>query len=117
MRAWMFTIMHNLHINILRKGSRAGTTVPLDIADGLPSTPPAQEGRLAMRDLGAALERLTEEKRAVVLLIGLEGMSYKETAEILGVPVGTVMSRLARGREELRNLMDGRGEPTLRRVK
>lgn len=117
MRAWMFTIMHNLHINILRKGARTGVTVPLEDTDNLPSAPPAQDGRLALRDLNEALGRLAEEKREVVLLIGLEGMSYKETAEILGVPVGTVMSRLARGREELRKMMDERGEPTLRRVK
>ena len=68
---------------------------------------PAQDANLALRDLSAALARLPEEQRSVVLLIGLEGLSYADAATVTGAPLGTVMSRLARGRERLRRMMDG----------
>src|SRR5947207_12919277 len=61
---------------------------------------------LQLRDLEAAMARLPQEQRQVILLVGLEGMRYEEVAEILGVPVGTVRSRLSRGRDQLRRLMD-----------
>jgi RNA polymerase sigma-70 factor (ECF subfamily) len=67
----------------------------------------AQEGGLVVRDLERALAALAPEQREVVLLVGLEGMSYEEVARVLGVPQGTVMSRLHRGRERLRGLMAG----------
>ena len=67
--------------------------------------------------LPAQVETYTDEQREVLLLVALEGMTYKEAAEILDVPVGTIMSRLARGREKLRALLDGNGAPHLRRVK
>ena len=76
-----------------------------------------QEDRLEVAALEAALARLPEEQRQVVLLVGLEGMSYKDAAEVLGVPIGTVMSRLARGRERLRQAMAGESTPPLRRIK
>lgn len=117
LRAWMFTIMHNVHVNMAKKQTRTANTIPLDQAGELPVTPPSQEVGLMVRDLAAALEQLPDEQRQAVLLIGLEGLSYKETADVLGVPVGTVMSRLARGREKLRILLDGNGTPQLRRVK
>jgi RNA polymerase sigma-70 factor (ECF subfamily) len=84
------------------------------------SEPPADTG--TGRDLDKALQMLSLEQREVVLLVGLEGLSYLEAAEVLQVPVGTVMSRLARGRDRLRLLMDYRdgdrnGRSTLRRVK
>jgi DNA-directed RNA polymerase specialized sigma24 family protein len=61
---------------------------------------------LQLRDLEAAIGRLPQEQRQVILLVGLEGMRYEEVATILGVPVGTVRSRLSRGRDQLRRLMD-----------
>ncbi len=117
MRAWLFTIMHNVHVNMAKKQTRTANTVPLDQAGEFPLTPPSQEDALRVRDLAAALEQLPDDQRQTVLLIGLEGLSYKETADVLAVPVGTVMSRLARGREKLRLLLDGNGAPHLRRVK
>ena len=117
MRAWLFTIMHNVHINLARKQMQTANTMPLDQAAELPATPPSQEDALRVRDLAAALEQLPDEQRQVVLLVGLEGLSYKETADVLVAPVGTVMSRLARGREKLRALLEGNGAPHLRRVK
>ncbi len=121
MRAWLFTIMHNVHVNLARKRMQTANTMSLDQAGDrageLPVTPPSQEDALRVRDLARALEQLPDEQRQVVLLVGLEGMSYKETADVLASPVGTVMSRLARGREKLRALLEGNGAPHLRRVK
>jgi len=80
-----------------------------------PSEPAAE---LSLRDLDRALARISDEQRQIILLVGLEGNSYEETAAILNIPVGTVRSRLSRGRESLRNLLDRRGvTETTRRVK
>lgn len=109
LRAWLFTIMHNLHVNAVIKARRAppaGTTD--DIAESHRSAvSPSQGDHLMLRDLERALGSLSEDQRTVVLLVGLEGLSYAETASVLEVPVGTVMSRLARGRSRLRSLMNG----------
>ncbi len=105
LRAWLFTIVHNQHVNQIRRSVRVGTTVDIDDAASLLSQPASQDKRLELRDLNRALGRLATEQRAVVLLVGLEGMLYTEVAALLGVPVGTVRSRLSRGRRELRRLM------------
>jgi RNA polymerase sigma-70 factor, ECF subfamily len=106
MRAWLFTILRNAHINELRRART--TTAPDETLEALsPPAPAGQEHGLAMRDLQRALAQLTPEMREVLLLIGLEGLSYEEAAEVLGAKVGTVKSRLCRGREALRRLMDG----------
>lgn len=105
LRAWLFTIMHNVFVNQLRaRGARPEE--PLDDAfDTAAAAPPVD--RLEMRDLDAALARLPAEQREVVLLVGLEELSYAEASKVLGIPIGTVMSRLFRGRERLRVLMAG----------
>ena len=106
LRAWLFTIMHNVHVNQVR--SRAGhSTVPLD--DEMADAPvrPTQSDMLEVRDIDAALGRLPLEQREVLLLVALERMSYQETAQTLGIPIGTVMSRLARARERLRLMLGG----------
>lgn len=115
-RAWMFTIMHNLYVNQIRHGQQ-GEMLPLD--DDTPEVPVRanQEDALALRDLVSALGRLPHEYREVVLLVGLEQMPYEEVGRVLGIPMGTVMSRLSRGRERLRALMGEAPAPALRRVK
>lgn len=106
MRAWLFTILRNAHINELRRART--TTAPDETLEALsPPAPAGQDHGLAMRDLQRALAQLTPEMREVLLLIGLEGLSYEEAADVLGAKVGTVKSRLCRGREALRRLMDG----------
>lgn len=119
-RAWMFTILHNLAINQLRQRARRGPQVALE-AVAEPGLPPVQDDALRHHDLLRALEGLPEEQRSVLLLVGVEDLSYAEAAAVLDVPLGTVMSRLARGRERLRQAMEGEvalGEVThLRRVK
>jgi RNA polymerase sigma-70 factor (ECF subfamily) len=107
MRAWLFTILHNLHVNQLRDRGREGVLRASAGAVDRQVAAPAQDANLALRDLSAALARLPEEQRSVVLLIGLEGLSYADAATVTGAPLGTVMSRLARGRERLRRMMDG----------
>lgn len=114
MRAWLFTIMRRLWINELER--RACRPPPGSLDDyPEPAAPDDQNARLAVRDLDTALKALPPEQREVILLVGLEGMSYAEAAEVTSVPVGTVMSRLKRGRDRLSALMSG--EPMLRRVK
>ena len=115
MRAWLFGIMHNLHVDTVRR--RRVATVAID--DDTPdlAVPAAQGERLALLDLHAALEQLPLEQKQVVLLVALEEMSYAEVAAALGIPIGTVMSRLSRGRERLRALMEGGGtEPARLKV-
>ena len=114
MRAWLFTIMHNVFINQLK----ARRELPLDegIEDGLQSAP--QTDPLELRDLDAALRRLPAEQREVLLLVALEQFSYAEAGKALNVPIGTVMSRLSRGREHLRAMMSGAAAvPSLKAVK
>ena len=105
LRAWLFTILHNQHVNLVRRGMREGVSIPVDEAAASLTTAPVQTKSLQLRDLERALVRLPEEQRTVILLIGLEGLRYEQVAEILDVPVGTVRSRLSRGREALRVLM------------
>jgi RNA polymerase sigma-70 factor, ECF subfamily len=104
LRAWLFTIMHNHHVNDVRRGVREGNTVELEQAPLL-TAPSNAIPRLELRDLERALDKLVHEQREVILLVGLEGMRYDQVAEILNVPIGTVRSRLSRGRDQLRTLM------------
>lgn len=120
-RAWMFGIMHNHFIDGVRaKGRRPEDSVGDDLPE-LPQRADQSDG-IEVRDLDRAMQRLPAEQREVMLLIAVEEMSYAEAATTLGVPIGTVMSRLARGREKLRQELQGR-EPSaqaaapLRRIK
>jgi RNA polymerase sigma-70 factor, ECF subfamily len=107
-RAWLFTIMHNQHVNMVRRAMRDDATVDIEQMSSslMAITDPTASRQL--RELDTALARLPAEQREVILLVGLEGMSYEAAAQILEVPVGTVRSRLSRGRDALRQLMDMR---------
>jgi RNA polymerase sigma-70 factor (ECF subfamily) len=104
LRAWLFTVMHNVHVNRIR-ATRA--VDPLE--DDMPELAQPQRGpdALLVRDLDRAIARLPADQRAVLLLVTLEEMSYEEVARTLGIPIGTVMSRLSRAREKLRAMMSG----------
>jgi RNA polymerase sigma-70 factor, ECF subfamily len=106
LRAWLFTILHNQHVNDVRRGIREGAAVPVEEMASALTVEASAGASLQLRDLERALTRLPEEQRQVILLVGLEGMRYEEVATILGIPIGTVRSRLSRGRETLRVLMD-----------
>jgi len=109
MRGWLFSIMHNLHVDGVRRPRIATQTMDDDTPEV--AVPPSQGERLAVLDLQAALDQLPVEQKEVVLLVALEDMAYADIAKTLGIPIGTVMSRLSRGRERLRALMDGRDQP------
>lgn len=117
LRAWLFTILHNRFLDIVRRRRREGIWVALDDAPDLPSVVAAAEGRLALGDVLTALNRLDTEDRAVILLVAIEDLSYDEAARVLGVPVGTIMSRLSRARGRLRRGLDGGAVPALRVVR
>jgi RNA polymerase sigma factor (sigma-70 family) len=104
LRAWLFTVMHNVHVNQVR-ASRDHAV--LDDESPEMAVAGVQGASLEMRDLERALALLPAEQREVVLLIALEDMSYAEVAGALEIPIGTVMSRLSRAREKLRALMHG----------
>ena len=106
LRAWLFSIMHNVFVNQLRsRRIPASQEVDENLAgDEDPS------GATALRDLERGLAALSAEQREVLLMVGLEEMSYAQVSRALGVPMGTVMSRLSRAREKLRRHMDGEPE-------
>lgn len=122
-RTWIFTILHNLAVNRLRQSSRRGPHVGMeDIGENVLYQRPTQEDALAKADIMAAVHQLPEEQRSVLLLISVEDLSYAQVAEVLTIPIGTVMSRLSRGRERLRHILENPGSDAqtatyLRRVK
>jgi RNA polymerase sigma factor (sigma-70 family) len=105
LRAWLFSIMHNLRVDQLRRPGLSTSSMDDDLFE-VP-TRATQHDRLEVQDLESALARLPQEQREVLLLVALEEMSYGQVASVLGVPTGTVMSRLSRGRERLRLILDG----------
>ena len=115
-RAWLFTILLNLHRNGLRARRSHGDMLTLD-AVAEPATAAPQPGHIALAELARAMETLPLEQKEALLLIALEGLSYVEAAAIIGIPVGTLMSRLGRARAALRTLTGIPAEPHLRTVK
>jgi RNA polymerase sigma-70 factor, ECF subfamily len=104
LRAWLFTILHNEYINRTRRTRRERNHMESERYNSAPMFSPNQSARLELHDLERAIAKLSEEQRAVILLIGLEGMGYEEVAAALSIPVGTVRSRVSRARETLRML-------------
>jgi RNA polymerase sigma-70 factor (ECF subfamily) len=116
LRAWLFSILHNRFVDRVRAERRA----PMDPLPEEPGFPvrASQSDMLEVRDLDRALLALPIEQREVLLLVAVEQMSYEQVAKTLGIPLGTVMSRLSRGRERLRALLEGRDvAPKLKAVK
>jgi RNA polymerase sigma-70 factor, ECF subfamily len=102
LRAWLFTLMHNQYVNNVRRANREASTIDInDVSSSLVATTDPTASR-QLYELERALGQLPAEQRDVILPVGLEGFSYEDTAKILAVPVGTVRSRLSRGRESLR---------------
>jgi RNA polymerase sigma-70 factor (ECF subfamily) len=111
-RSWLYTILTNLNRNRLRSLARRPALSPLEDNDAPDQAGPEAGGR----DIERALATLVEDQRNALLLVVLEGLTYREVAEVQGVPIGTVMSRLARARVQIKNYLDG-VRTTLRRVK
>ena len=121
---WALSILHNAHLDFRRRDARTTAMDPADLAaemDAHQAAAPPQDPGLRI-DLQAALRRLQPDQREVLLLVGVEQLSYAEAAELLNIPIGTVMSRLSRARAALRASLEGGSSaaghppPTLRRV-
>ncbi|MGQ9370480.1 sigma-70 family RNA polymerase sigma factor [Azospirillum sp. ST 5-10] len=117
LRAWLFTILHNVHVNQVRSRATRPDEVPVEAVESRLVTPARQEERIEVRDMMRALDELPDEQRQVLLLVALEGLKYEEVAATLGVPIGTVMSRLSRARDAVRAKLANDGSVALRRVK
>jgi RNA polymerase sigma-70 factor (ECF subfamily) len=123
-RSWVFTILHNLAVNRLRQNARRGGSVPIeDAPEAAGARPATQEDTVYGHEVMAAIERLPPDHRSILLLISVEDLSYAEAAKVLEIPLGTVMSRLSRAREQLRIILETKasgasaGAPFIRRVK
>ena len=122
LRAWLFTIMHNVHINQFSMRQREYSEVSLDGDDGslgaweIPVRA-TQSDRVELVELFAQIARLPAEQREVLLLAAVEELRYQDIAQVLGVPIGTVMSRLSRARDKLRRMTTGGHAAPLKVVK
>ena len=115
-RTWLFTILHNLAVNHLRRAARRGREVPLDDAgESDVAVPSTQEDALRRDDILGAVGQLPDDQRSVLLLVSIEDVTYAEAARILDIPIGTVMSRLARARARLLKLLEEQRKPALDR--
>jgi len=123
LRGWLYAILYNRFLSDQQRLRRRGPHGALSEDAEIPGVAGGQDSALEHRDLLRAFSALPEEQRSVLLLIAVEDLSYEEAAQVLGVPIGTVMSRLSRARERLRRRMDGKidedGPPkgTLRRAR
>jgi RNA polymerase sigma-70 factor (ECF subfamily) len=116
LRAWLFTILHNSFISDRRRMKRRGLHVDIEAAADISSSGD-QERSAEVRDVLAALDELPVEQREVLLLVGVEDLSYEEAARVLDIPEGTVMSRLSRARDRLRTILEEKPQERLRLVK
>jgi len=107
LRAWTFTIMHNVYVNQVKRSVLAAESLDPDAGMETEDSGAAADTLAQLSALNVALQRLPDEQRVVLLLVTLEGFSYDEAAHTLGLPIGTVMSRLARARARLAALLEG----------
>ncbi len=111
LRAWLFTMQHNLYVNQLKHLARQ-TQIMIVETEQLTHTLEPYKSDTLMDDIDFCMRQLPENQRQILLLISVEGFSYKEVGEIVGIPLGTVMSRLSRARKSLQALMNGETKPT-----
>ncbi|QFU17363.1 sigma-70 family RNA polymerase sigma factor [Microvirga thermotolerans] len=117
LKAWLYAIQHNLFLDRLRRQRRQGAQIGAEALMDVPSPDASPDEHARMRDILAALDALPEEQRSVMLLVSVEDLSYEEAAQALAIPVGTVMSRLSRAREKMRQYLETGRPAALRRVK
>jgi RNA polymerase sigma-70 factor, ECF subfamily len=115
LRAWLFTMLHNQNVNDVRRRVREGVAVPVDDVASVLTASSNVEASLQLRDIECAIASLPKGQCQVIRLVGLEDRGYEEVARMLGIPVGTVRSRLSRARDALRALVDGRAPRRRRR--
>jgi RNA polymerase sigma-70 factor (ECF subfamily) len=114
LRAWLFSIMHNLYVNRLRRQSLEAAVTVND--ESLAERAASPHAPVTLTDLERALESLSPDQREIVLMVALEGLAYRQVSVILGVPEGTIMSRLARARAQLRHALSGEPGAIVRRI-
>jgi len=107
-KPWLLTVLHNIFANNARKYRRTPCLVSIHEIEEISDNKNSDE--LYLNDLQYALEHLSDEHREIILLVGLEQMSYRETATILDIPQGTVMSRLMRARQKLKEVMNNQSD-------
>ncbi len=117
LRAWLFTIQRNLFLNGLRQRRQRGLQVGVETLEQVAAPDGHADGSAGVKDILGGLDALPEEQRSVLLLVGVEDLSYEQAARVLDVPIGTVMSRLSRARERMRRFMEGGRSAVLRRIK
>ncbi len=117
-RAWLYAVLRNIYVSNWRRNAKFTGAKNVDDLVGLEgSVQPDQDSNFSITLITEALDTLPAQQREVLVLISLEEMSYKDASEIIGVPIGTIMSRLSRARSHLQNILEKRGTPVLRRVK
>ena len=118
LRPWLYTILRNIFISGLRRDSRSAVVKNVDELDENElAKSPEQEDQMTMTLIAKALNSLPPQHREVIVLVGIEELSYRDVAEIIGVPIGTVMSRLSRARNQLQSILEERGQTVLRKVR
>jgi RNA polymerase sigma factor (sigma-70 family) len=117
LRPWLFTIERNLFLGSIRRSRRRGEQVGAEALEQIPATDTPLDSATGSHDVLAALDLLPEEQRSVLLLVAVEELSYEDAARALGVPLGTIMSRLSRAREKMRAHLNRGRVALLRRVK
>lgn len=117
LKAWLFAIQRNLFLNSLRQRRQRGLQVGVETLDQVAAPDGHADGSAGVKDILTGLDALPEEQRSVLLLVGVEDLSYEQAARVLDVPIGTVMSRLSRARERMRRFMEGGRSAVLRRIK
>jgi RNA polymerase sigma-70 factor (ECF subfamily) len=113
LRAWLFVILKNCHINEIRHNRRMAVDGDVDAEHETPAVAPSQDTHMALREVRDAFLTLSQEHREVLLLVAIEGLQYEEAAVVLDVALGTVRSRLSRARQALRDALgEGGLHPT-----
>ncbi|MBB4040039.1 RNA polymerase sigma-70 factor (ECF subfamily) [Microvirga flocculans] len=117
LRAWLFAIQRNLFLNGVRQRKARGAHLGDEALNDIEAPGPGPDGHAGLRDVLLGLDALPEEQRSLLLLVGVEDLSYEQAAQVLDIPLGTVMSRLSRARARLREFMENGRTAALRRVK
>jgi RNA polymerase sigma-70 factor (ECF subfamily) len=110
LRAWLFTLMHNLWVTKVRQELTMSTIISSNLIELDVASCDNPMSGVILRDLDNALNQLNSDIKVVLILIGVDGLSYNAAAKLLGIPSGTIRSRLSRGRQQLKKLMDLEGE-------